>query len=1157
MTLSVHTCLSAQHGLSHLLALTEAHGDPLCQDWVICPHPLMSRWVSQQVATRRGLRAQLELKSPSALYRALHVVAWGRPPAQPSLSQLTWAVIGAAAEVAERDPRAASLRRTFPRVKPAGEGAPVPGKRYLAAQAIAEGARRLIAQRPGWLARWSAGGDEVPEGASAWWPPLWRALRSRLSSPVELEALDESHLTLTCERLTARPAALAARVRRIIFFGHHRYDATTLTLIRALSEVAEVHTLSLDPALATPEALLDLTQGPTQGPTRGPTRGLASPFPQAVGAGWSAHIDRAGLAARAEGVCPAALPAPSPALLPSPPTPLWCPTPSQGSALEAPAHLLAHLQRAIARGEPLPEAPAPYHTPLSDHSLQLHSCHSELRQVEALYQALSACFRRDPTLRPRDALVLCADIERFVPLIEAVFNGEGGRLGAEISRPHGLNPFTDILTQLMSLALGRAYRYDVFQLLKLPLVSARFRLELADILALEAWLKESGVRWGFDADHRARVGLTGDELNTWRFGLDRLLMGALVGDDTGIFEGVSPSPVGDSDTLLVRFLDFYVVLIECVERLREPQLPRDWARALVDAARCLSRPDPSTRWLFQELEADLYHTFGGGVGAQLVSPQAVARALEGGVGRKPTLTGDGRDLVRFYPLDQAHGVPAAVTCLLDMSEGRFPSAESAAHADPIDLAPSPVDRHPTLDQLAQLGVSALAAERALLVFYTGRTPAGDPLSPAPAISALLEEVKGRFTLTGDPTPLSGDALIESLTTHHPLHPFSPQNFEGDEGGEPTDSTLSHDPLWLESARVWRAAQGAPVPRPPFADEGVEEPARAFKRPRIDTIQQCLKNPAEFFLRRGVGMSLVKDEAVSRERELLELDGLQAWGLKSRSLELAHLLEEDGRDPRAHVEYVFERVRAEGLLPVGKMGLVSFEQSFEEICALMSRFRLHREGRSKTQMSFGLTLPSGRPLRVEGEGLYEDKLIFTTPSRALRLDGFRGERLLEPWLYHVALSASERPYTGAALVAPDGEYHRFPPLAAEEARGLLDGWLTGLESGLRRPLRFDPDLSWRFLEARREGSPLDALNKAWPEARVSKDLYARRAFDGRVIWGDEGEIHPDFERAAELFLGPLHAAVSPSVSAPPDALAEGLERGQGDQSQRHKRAQEES
>lgn len=1124
MTLSVNTCLSARHGLPHLLALTEAHGDPLCQDWVVCPHPLMSRWVSQRVAARRGLRAQLELKSTSTLYHAVHLAAWGRPPAQPSRAQLTWAALGAAAEVAERDPRAASLRRSFPRLKPSGEGAPVPGRRYLAAQSLAEGARRLLALRPAWLARWSEGGDEVPEGAAPWWPPFWRALKARLASAAEREGLDEGHLAATCAELAAHPSRLRARVRRVIFFGHHRYDAATLTLASALAGLLEVHFISLDPALATPEALAALRAPEAGGAEGALSPRLSSPLPQAVGAGWSAHLDRAGRAARAALSCPPALPAPSPALLPSPPRPLWSPEGAQGEgeARPAPPSLLERLQGAVARGEPLPARPAPH--PAGDRSVQLHSCHSELRQVEALYQALSASFRRDPALRPRDALVLCADVERFVPLIEAVFNGEGGRLGAEISRPHGLNPFTDLLTQLMSITLGRAYRYDVFQLLKLPLVSARFRLALADILALEAWLKDSGVRWGFDAAHRARVGLTDDELNTWRFGLDRLLMGALVGDDAGIFEGVSPSPVGESDTLLVRFLDFYVVLRECVERLREPQPPRDWARALVDAARCLSRPDASTRWLFQELEADLYHTFGGGAGAQLVSPQAVARALEGGVGRKPTLTGDGRDLVRFYPLDQAHGVPAALVCLLDMSEGRFPSAEPAAHADPVDLAPSPVDRHPTLEQLAQLGVSALAAERALLVFYTGRTPAGEPLSPAPAITALLDELRGRFAVEAQ------EDLVEALTTRHPLHPFSPQSFEGDEDGNPTEDTLSHDPLWLESARVWRAAQTNPVARPPFAEEGVEEPARAFRRPRVDTIQQCLKNPAEFFLRRGVGLSLVKDEVVSRERELLELDGLQAWGLKSRALELAHHLEEDGRDPREHVEYVFERVRAEGLLPVGKMGLVSFEQSFEEICALMARFREHREGRSKTPMSFGLTLPSGRPLRVEGEGLYEDKLIFTTPSRALRLDGFRGERLLGPWLYHVALSASERPYSGAALVAPDGEYRRFPALAPPAARELLDGWLTGLEAGLRRPLRFDPDLSWRFLEARAQGAPLEALNKAWPEARVSKDIYARRAFDGRVIWGDEGEIHPEFERAAELFLGPLYAAVAQGAGA---------------------------
>ena len=39
------------------------------------------------------------------------------------------------------------------------------------------------------------------------------------------------------------------------------------------------------------------------------------------------------------------------------------------------------------------------------------------------------------------------------------------------------------------------------------------------------WISDSGVRWGVDAKHRVAEALRETDLNTWQFGLDRLLMG--------------------------------------------------------------------------------------------------------------------------------------------------------------------------------------------------------------------------------------------------------------------------------------------------------------------------------------------------------------------------------------------------------------------------------------------------------------------------------------------------------------------------------------------------------------------------------------------------------------------------------------------------------
>ena len=56
-----------------------------------------------------------------------------------------------------------------------------------------------------------------------------------------------------------------------------------------------------------------------------------------------------------------------------------------------------------------------------DRSVQVHSCHGPARQVDVLREVLLGLLQDDPTLEPRDILVMCPDIETYAPLIVADF----------------------------------------------------------------------------------------------------------------------------------------------------------------------------------------------------------------------------------------------------------------------------------------------------------------------------------------------------------------------------------------------------------------------------------------------------------------------------------------------------------------------------------------------------------------------------------------------------------------------------------------------------------------------------------------------------------------------------------------------------------------
>ena len=69
-----------------------------------------------------------------------------------------------------------------------------------------------------------------------------------------------------------------------------------------------------------------------------------------------------------------------------------------------------------------------------DSSIQIHSCHSKMREVEVLYDNVLAMFEEDPSLMPKDILVMTPDIEAYAPFIGAVFDIPESRESTERQR---------------------------------------------------------------------------------------------------------------------------------------------------------------------------------------------------------------------------------------------------------------------------------------------------------------------------------------------------------------------------------------------------------------------------------------------------------------------------------------------------------------------------------------------------------------------------------------------------------------------------------------------------------------------------------------------------------------------------------------------------
>ena len=181
----------------------------------------------------------------------------------------------------------------------------------------------------------------------------------------------------------------------------------------------------------------------------------------------------------------------------------------------------------------------------NDESIVIHICHSRMREVEVLFDQLLNMMVQDPTLHPRDILVMTPDIASCAPYIKAVFDTPDM---PEMKIPYSIadrmpgqeNPVAAAFLKLLTLHRSRFTAVDVMEILRVEAVYTRFGLDEQGLSLIHRWIHDSGIRWGIDEAFKGNLGLPERHENSWQFGFDRMLMGYAVSQDEGLVHSVLP-----------------------------------------------------------------------------------------------------------------------------------------------------------------------------------------------------------------------------------------------------------------------------------------------------------------------------------------------------------------------------------------------------------------------------------------------------------------------------------------------------------------------------------------------------------------------------------------------------------------------------------------
>ncbi|KRD31551.1 exodeoxyribonuclease V subunit gamma [Lysobacter sp. Root916] len=768
----------------------------------------------------------------------------------------------------------------------------------------------------------------------------------------------------------------------------------------------------------------------------------------------------------------------------------------------------------------------------ADPSLQVHACHTRLREVQVLHDQLRGLLedpRFDPPLQPREIAVLAPDIDPYAPHIAAVFGGLAGRPGfipyalADVS-PLAAEPLADVFLRLLALPVSRFGLSEILDLLAAPAIAAAAGLDAPALERLHTWLHEAGARWGIDDAHRARHDAPADDAYTWRFALDRLLIGHASGADEAI-AGVAPYTELEGSALDA--LDALIRLLRVLARneraLSAAMPPAQWRDRLLGLLQALlpRRPhdagDQRTlerlRLLVETFARDAERAgFDAPVPAEVVRAHFRAALSEADT-RAPLLTG-GVSFGRMVPMRL---IPFRAICLLGMNDGDYPRRDPVGGLNRLaaelgTAARRHGDRSLREDDRFLFLQLFVAASEVLYLSYLGADPRDGSLrEPSPLVSELLD-VAARYHQ-------APDVARAALTVREPLQPFSPAAFGAGDHGEaaPEPRRYSYRGEWQPAAQAGGEAriELGPWIDAPLAPLDATAPAIA-----LADLRAFLRDPPGAFLRQRLNMRLPDAGAAVDDVEPLLLPGR---GLQRQQLQYAvyeALLAGRGEDLQA-------QLRARALLPSGPLGRRQLDSLLAEVRPYAEAFAQWREQQAPQSQHFELELAAGR-LHGRVDDLYAAGLA------RLRFGKLHGPAQIAHGLDWLVLSAlgDARPLAQFAEAAGGVGPQLRAAASPARARAALDALLRLRAHGLREPLPFLPRAGWLWYAADAEGR--DAWNQAalqwhggthsWSEAEASGARLALRGRDPFAAASADGaDLAEEFRAIARLvFDAVVHA-----------------------------------
>ncbi len=654
---------------------------------------------------------------------------------------------------------------------------------------------------------------------------------------------------------------------------------------------------------------------------------------------------------------------------------------------------------------------AEYRLAEQDSSVQIHVCHSTMRQLEVLKEHLIAWLGVDeqPPRQLGDILVLVPNLTEIEPHIRNVFTANFASTQPSLAIKIAGVPILDAVqlwqafTARIKLLQQRLSLEQFIDYLSLSPIQALYTLNFADIQRISELLTEAGFKRGFDSAH-LKQSLSVEDSDyrfSLSFALQRLAL-AIAMPEHALYAGVlSLENVRSSDFELIEKLlqiyadidtrrDWFAVQAigdqyEIEIHLANIETELTYFAALAGFKAVQDAVTKLKRIIRLTLKPSLKQH---GEVEQLRLPlQYILDEIESTIMHQVGQT-EPTGYITFAQMGQLRPLPYRLIVCLNLDMGTFPQRDTHIPFDLMELLRAELgDRSRLEDDQGAFLDALLQAQDEFWLFYNGfdvndnevRDPSSVVQELTNHLAQIIQPVQQAKTINKEGIEIPSQ-LADLYYIHH-LQPFDIKNFI-----QPNHASFMNQ--WFQVATYLQKPQ-----KQVFDWVDCTYPVEIKAKQSIQATQWIadICFPAGHFLRQ-VGIASIDKYVAAEAFEPLQLDGLQKYTVRD-------YLQQSFIQNEAELNVTQEVQRLQDKLPIGKMQTVT----------LMQLVDAHKEVKQRLS-HYGGVITALTSRRWSYSELFDLILVMPADTQAATwvsatAASCSGERPLKIWLEYLLWRAS--------------------------------------------------------------------------------------------------------------------------------------------------------